>query len=253
MFLLGRPQLGTHAHYVEHVLRWPIGVARVVWHRLLPGGPTVHRSETRGDGRDLPLPVPPELRDPLIQYVADGVGDLLHRRYAVVVDGPERGPQDVIARFGDEPNCIVPEVAVFERTRGGPGPLAPGDEFLIRMPAPWDGPVRVIATSPTSVRLATLRGHLESGQIEFRARTDAGGALHFEIESWARPGDRLSDLLYNRLWLAKGIQMTVWAQTCIGVINLVGGTARDGVSVETRRLSRRQVARGGQAQPPTGV
>ena len=45
-----------------------------------------------------------------------------------------------------------------------------GDEYVVRMPGPWDGPVRVVEVTPTSFRLATLDGHLEAGQIEFRAR-----------------------------------------------------------------------------------
>ena len=50
------------------------------------------------------------------------------------------------------------------------------------------------ARDASSFRLATLDGHLEAGEIEFRAETDGDG-LRFEIESWARAGDRLSNLL----------------------------------------------------------
>ncbi len=224
----------------------------MLWHRL-PGGPDVHRTETRGDGGDLPLPVPAACRDDLIQYVADGVGDLLHRRYRIVVDDAEIGAREVMDRFAEEPNCVVPEVAVFHRTRGVDGPLRPGDEYLIRMPAPWDGPVRVIGRTPDSVRFATLHGHLEAGQIEFRAHTGTDGAMVFEIESWARPGDRMSDVLYNYLAVAKEIQLTLWVQTCTGVSLLVGGTARGGVTAESRRVSERHLVAGGPAQPPPGV
>jgi hypothetical protein len=35
-----------------------------------------------------------------------------------------------------------------------------------------------------------------AGQIEFRAVPD-GDALRFEIESWARAGDRLADVLHS--------------------------------------------------------
>lgn len=252
MFLLGRPRPGSRAQIVEHALRWPLGIARVLWHRL-PGGPHVHRTETRGDGGDLPLPVPAARRDDLIQYVVDGVGDLLHRRYRIVVDDPGIGPCEVMDRFAEEPNCVVPEVAVFHRTRGAGGPLRPGDEYLIRMPAPWDGPVRVIGRGPESVRFATLYGHLEAGQIEFRAYTGTDGAMVFEIESWARPGDRMSDALYNYLSVAKAIQLTLWVETCTGVAVLAGGTPRGGVTAETRRVPARQLATGGPAQPPPGV
>jgi hypothetical protein len=85
------------------------------------------------------------------------------------------------------------------------------------------------------VRLATLRGHLEAGQIEFRCRADGDG-LVFEIESWARSGDRLSHLLYDGLGLAKEIQLNLWVETCLRLAQDTGGRACGGVHVETRRL-----------------
>ncbi|MFB9382104.1 DUF1990 family protein [Pseudonocardia petroleophila] len=189
--------------------------------------------ESPGDAGDLPSAVPPGLRHD-VQYVADGVGSLLHRRYSVVVDGADRGPEVVMAELSRDPNCAVPDAAVFQRSSGRDGPLCVGDEFLIRMPAPWDGPVRVIDVTPLSFRFATLDDHLEAGQIEFRCGTRPDGALTFEIESWARPGDALAHILYNRLPLAKEIQLTVWARTCSAVAEIVGGTVRGGVSVVTR-------------------
>ena len=54
-----------------------------------------------------------------------------------------------------------------------------GDEFVVRMPGPWDGPVRVVERDPDArFRLVTLAGHLEAGQIEFRAST--GTLLEFD-------------------------------------------------------------------------
>nr|ASV47044.1 hypothetical protein [uncultured bacterium] len=233
-------------------LRWPGGLLRVLRFKLLPGGPVVHRSEEAGDAGDLPGPVPDA--DPLVQLVSDGVGDLLHRHYSVVVDRPRRTPEGLMDRFAEDPNCAVPDVAVFARTRGGPGPLALGDEYRILILGPWDGPVRVVGMTPTAVRLATLSGHLEAGQIEFRASSERGpagepdAALRFTIESWARSGDRVSRLLYDWLPLAKEIQLTVWAQTCAAMAALAGGELRDGVTAHTRRVPADLVAR-----PPAGV
>ncbi len=232
-------------------LRWPVGLVRVLRFKLLPGGPAVHRTEEPGDASDLPEPVPDA--DPVVQLVSDGEGDLLHRRYSVVVEGPRRTPEDIMDHFVEDPNRAVPEVAVFRRTRGGPGPTALGDEYRILIPGPWDGPVRVIGLTRTTVRLATLWGHLEAGQIEFRAFTEAGAGggpdvLRFTIESWARSGDRVSRLLYDRLPLAKEVQLTVWAQTCAAMAELAGGTLRDGVTAHTRRVPEALVAR-----PPAGV
>ena len=227
-------------------LRWPVGMVRVLRFKLSPGGPAVRRTEEPGDASDLPEPLPDT--DALVQRVSDGVGDLLHRRYTVLVDGPRLSPEELMDRFTQDPNCAVPEVAVFSRTRGGPGPLALGDEYRVLIPGPWDGPVRVIGTTPLSVRLATLWGHLEAGQIEFRASAEPGGSLRFTIESRARSGDRVSRLLYDRVPVAKEVQLTVWVQTCVAMAELAGGTLRDGVDVHTRRVPAELVAR-----PPAGV
>jgi hypothetical protein len=40
-------------------------------------------------------------------------------------------------------NRVSPEMAEFRKTRGEDGPLHQDDEFVVRMPGPWDGPVRV--------------------------------------------------------------------------------------------------------------
>jgi len=104
---------------------------------------------------------------------------------------------------------------------------------VVRMPGPWDGPVRVIGRDATSFRLATLDGHLEAGEIEFRAARD-GDVLHFEIESWARAGDRLSDLMYNKLRLAKEIQLNMWTHFCIRAAALAGGRPKGGITISTR-------------------
>ena len=60
--------------------------------------------------------------------------------------------------------------------------------------------------------------------------------LVFEIESWARSGDRVSNLLYTKLLLAKEIQLNLWTETCLGVARNSGGRLRGGVRVHTRRV-----------------
>jgi uncharacterized protein (UPF0548 family) len=110
-----------------------------------------------------------------------------------------------------------------------------GDEFVVRMPGPWDGPVRVVSVTPSSFRLVTLAGHLEAGQIEFTASRD-GDMVVFDIESWARSGDRLSDLLYDRMRMAKEIQLHMWTSFLERVVRLAGGRMTGGVDIDTRRV-----------------
>jgi hypothetical protein len=158
---------------------------------------------------------------------------MLHRSYAVRIVDSALSPAGLVEMVADKLNQASPEMAVFRKTRGAKGPLRQGDEFLVRMPGPWDGPVRVVHRDDTSFRLATLEGHLEAGEIEFRASL-ADEALRFEIESWARAGDRMADLLYNKLRLAKEIQLNMWSHFCVRTAALAGGRPRGGVTIHTR-------------------
>jgi hypothetical protein len=204
--------------------------------------------------------------DERTQLPQDGAGAFFHRRYGVHIEDTPLSAEQLMERITGNLNAASPvEVAVFDKTHGSEGDVCVGDEYVVRMPGPWDGPVRVIDRTPTSFRLATLHGHLEAGQIEFRARADpvedptpkvvpmpdglvmepeaTGGAaaLRFEIESWARSGDRLSDLLYDRVRLAKEMQLHMWCHFCERVAVLAGGRIRGGIDVRTRRVDAAEV------------
>jgi Domain of unknown function (DUF1990) len=218
------------------VARWPLGMGLAFWRYLWRTMP-LHRSDEDGSpDRDLPPPLPGHLVDERFQRLEDGDGPLFRRRYRVRIEGGRLTPEELMGQLLREPNRAAPvEVAVFRKTQGQEGPLAVGDEFVVRMPGPWDGPVVVVDRTPTSFRFATLRGHLEAGQIEFRAAAD-GDAVRFEIESWARSGDRLSGLLFDRVKLAKEMQLHMWTHFCERAAKLAGGRIRGGISIDTRRV-----------------
>jgi hypothetical protein len=88
----------------------------------------------------------------------------------------------------------------------------------------------------SSFRLATLTGHLEAGQIEFAATTVPDG-LEFTISTWARAGDLLADVVYNRIGVAREIQFQLWVHCCVRAAMLAGGISPDGVDVTTRSLT----------------
>jgi hypothetical protein len=213
------------------VLRWPVGIALVSWRYMWRTTP-LHRSEEAGGHADLPSPSPDGPQDGL-QPLAAGAGPMLHRSYAVRIAGSAMKPAALIDLVAGHLNQASPEMAVFRKTGGAGDELRRGDEFVVRMPGPWDGPVRVVRREPDSFRLATLTGHLEAGEIEFRA-AQAGDTLSFEIESWARAGDRLAALLYNKLRLAKEIQLNMWSHFCVRAAALAGGRLRGGVTIRTR-------------------
>ena len=215
------------------VLGWPVGIAAVSWRYMWRTTP-LHRSEETGTRADLPSHAYDSggFADGL-QPLDAGVGPMLHRSYGVRIAGTTMTPAALIDLVSTRLNKASPEMAVFRKTRGAQGALRKGDEFVIRMPGPWDGPVRVVRRDETCFRLATLDGHLEAGEIEFRAEPD-GDALHFQIESWARAGDRLSALLYNKLRLAKEIQLNMWSHFCVRAASLAGGRPQGGITIQTR-------------------
>ena len=221
----GRDRLGI-------VLRWPLGIALVSWRYMWRTTP-LHRSEEAGGREDLPDAAADAAQDG-VQPLEGGTGPMLHRTYAVRITGSDMKPPALIDLVAARLNQASPEMAVFRKTRGAQDDkLRPGEEFVVRMPGPWDGPVRVVRREPALFRLATLAGHLEAGEIEFRAARD-GDALHFVIESWARAGDKLAALLYNRLRLAKEIQLNMWSHVCVRAAALAGGRAQGGVTIRTR-------------------
>jgi hypothetical protein len=214
-------------------LGWPVGIAAVSWRYMWRTIP-LHRSEEAGTRADLPGRVYGTSRfADRLQPLDAGVGPMLHRSYGVRIAGTSMAPSALIDLVSARLNQASPEMAVFRKTRGAQGSLRQGDEFVVRMPGPWDGPVRVVRRDEASFRLATLAGHLEAGEIEFRAKPD-GDALRFEIESWARAGDRLSALLYNKLRLAKEIQLNMWSHFCLRAARLAGGRPQGGITIRTR-------------------
>ncbi|WP_258055590.1 DUF1990 domain-containing protein [Streptomyces sp. Ru62] len=122
-----------------------------------------------------------------------------------------------------------------------------GDELLVEMPGPWNGPVKVVHRDVDCLHLVTLRGHMEAGQVHFRAREE-DGLLVFEIELWACPGSRLVHLLYSHLRLAKEIQLNMWVRFCLAAAAMSGGRPADGVHIHTRWL---ESPEGTSVRPPS--
>jgi hypothetical protein len=214
---------------------WPVGIALTSWNYMWRTTP-MHRSEDSGSVDDLPPSLPDGAIDDDVQGIEDGVGPLFHRLYRARIRDARLSPQELIGRLCIDPNVATPtELARFIKIRGEEGRLAVGDELVVRMPGPWDGPVRVTRATATSFEFVTLSGHLEAGQIEFRA-TRAERLLQFEIESWARSGDRLSNLLYNHLRMAKEVQLHMWTSFLEQVARLSEGRLTGGVEIVSRKV-----------------
>jgi uncharacterized protein (UPF0548 family) len=216
--------------------RWPVGVGLTSWRYLWRTTP-LYRSEEEGSWpEDAPPPLPDGVSHDEIQRLGDGAGPLFHRRYVAVISGARLDPEALVAELARDPDRAAPsEFATFRKVHGEEGSMSVGDEYVVRMPGPWDGPVRVVERTPTCFRFATLEGHLEAGQIVFSAEAE-DARLVFRIESWARSGDRLSDLLYDRLRMSKEIQFHMWTSFLERVIGLSGGRREGGLRIHTSKV-----------------
>ncbi len=225
----------TRSRRLATAALWPFGVTLTSWNYLWRTTP-MRRHELPGSpAEDAPPPLPAGVDLDDVQRPEDGVGALFHRRYRTRIRGSRLTAADVVEAVRSDLNAVAPtEFARFQKVLGAEAHMDVGDEYVVRMPGPWDGPVRVVEVTPTSFRLATLRGHLEAGQIAFSAAN--GEQLVFSIESWARSADRLCDVLYDRLRMAKEVQLHMWISFLEQVVRLSGGRMTGGVEIETRRV-----------------
>jgi hypothetical protein len=217
--------------------RWPVGVALTSWAYMWRITP-FHRAEVEGDlSADAPPAYPEGFDMSEVQGVEAGHGPLFHRLYRARIRNTGFAPEELVAAVAADIDKVAPTTfSSFQKVKGGAGPIRTGDELTVRMAGPWDGPVRVVDVQPGSFWLATLEGHLEAGQIVFSARCDDEGLIVFEIESWARSRDRLVNLAYTKLRMAKEIQLHMWISFLEGVVKLSGGRLTRGIDIHTRRV-----------------
>lgn len=231
-----RPRRLAWGRSAATAVRWPVGVTLTSWRYVWRTTP-IHRVEEPGCWRqDAPPPLPDGLVDDDVQHVTEGAGPFFHRRYRATIRHAAMSAAELMATLQDDLDRAAPrEFASFKKVHGEADRMRAGDEYVVRMPGPWDGPVRVTDAGASSFHLATLQGHLEAGQIRFSAR-DGGKVIEFEIESWARSGDRLASLLYAHLRLSKEVQLHMWISFLEGVIGLSGGERDGGLEVHTWRV-----------------
>jgi hypothetical protein len=223
----------------ERAVGWLIGVPFASW-RYMARTIEIHRDDSNCSwpiggfpNGDCTVGEPDRLQGPSV-----GFGAAFHRRYRVRIARPLLKARELISIVLTDANVACPlEIARFERKGTGLRPIEAGDELRVRLPGAWNGPVRATDVTDHSFRLATLRGHMEAGEIEFRARDDEDGELVFEIESWARSGDRVFDFLYDRLGIARELQLDMWAFFLERVAQISGGSAASGIEVYTGRCA----------------
>jgi hypothetical protein len=176
----------------------------------------------------------------------------VRRRYRARAERPRLPARKVAAVVVNDPNVVLP-VEVMRFSPGGAvaGALREGQDRLIRMAGPWNGPVRVLEAGETGFRLAGLRGGAQRGEVAYRVRDD-DGALELEVGITQRSASRLYDIAY-RLGIARRIERHTWAYVIERSAQLAGARPPEKVLVETlvSRPPRPRARRSGGRRRPT--
>ncbi len=173
-----------------------------------------------------------------LQLTTDGQGPLYYRVYQVDILNPQMSKEALLQLVKDDLNHYTPgELARFEKTKGAENDFKMGDEFNVIITGPWNGPVRVIDVQPDSFTFITLEGHLEAGEIQFRVidHPDRNDAVRFEIRSWARSSDSITDFFYRVLNISKYSQTRMWAYFCREVAADSGGEILGKINIMTHK------------------
>lgn len=200
-----------------------------------------HTSDVESFSDELP-PVGPATDGTTPQTRDDGCGPILARTHSVTIRDSELTPAELMERFRREPNEFVPRHIAGFFSQGEPvRDLVPGDELVVEIPGPWNGPIRVDSVNDTEVMFVTLPGHMEAGHIRFRTRHTDDGDVEFEIRSWARAGDELFRRLHVGVAhvgvrIAHEAQTAMWAHTCDRAVAVSGGRRRSPIVSTTETL-----------------
>ncbi len=174
-----------------------------------------------------------------VQKSTDGEGPLYHRRYFIDLDHVIDSPEVLTEALKKDINAFSPQIlATFEKTKGSETEMKVGDEFMVHITGPWNGPVRVSEVTPLSFTLVTLNGHLEAGRIKFSFEKHQRG-VRFLIESFARSADHIVDFLYDKVPVVRLAQKEMWIEYCRAVARFATGDIENDDDVQVLTEKRR--------------
>ncbi|RYZ76091.1 MAG: DUF1990 family protein [Proteobacteria bacterium] len=150
-----------------------------------------------------------------VQTIGDGVGPRYHRVYTVDLPVTLERARETMSELKKDINAFSPQwIATFDKKKGDPGELNLGDEILVRISGPWNGPVRVTEVTNEGFAFCTLDGHIEAGNIHFKISRASENTTKFEIESVTRSRDQIVNFFYDKIRFAMLAQTEMWELFC---------------------------------------
>jgi NADH dehydrogenase len=169
------------------------------------------------------------------QLPAEGVGDLVRRRYWADIHGSALDADALwdrfVARFGE----LAPEGTVkVDAEPGTPTWIEEGSTLTLGLPVRGNVQVRVAEAGERSATFVTLAGHPLSGTIRFRAIPRPARVVRFEVTTY----DRASNLVDYLALATVGriLKRGTWRKLVENVVEESGGEAPEGVRTESTPL-----------------
>ena len=199
---------------------------RIRWSARATYGAPLH-APLKGPGTlaDLPDPVHgPGGQAARQQTLEMGVGPMLHRSYAVRITGSSMTPAALVDLVAERLNQVSPEMAIFRKTRGRQVPCAWAMSSWSACPARGtDRCGSCAVTQPPSGSPPWTATWRQAKSSSGPSRTATASA------SRSNPGPGPGTgcgLLYNRLRLAKEIQLYMWSHFCVRTAPWPAGVPR---------------------------
>lgn len=232
------PQAGAFSvvrNGVRAVVTIPPFLVRHAWRNR-------HVERSSSDVDELSESPPPTSSHPRGQRREDGVGPIVMRTYEIDIFDPRLDATQLIELFRADPNRINSNlVAGFVRDDQPARALQRGDDLVVELPGPWNGPVHVDRANADQVILATLDGHMEAGHIRFDTHQISGNAevasgYSFRIRSWARAGDVAFAAVHLGVPIGRELQTAMWTAMCDLAVEAAGGRRSGKIRVSTEML-----------------
>lgn len=213
----------------------------------LHGWRSRHVERRNADVDEFSETLPAHVPHPRLQRRDDGVGPIVMRTYLVDIAEPALTPTELMSAFRVDPNHFNSNlVAGFVKNDAPARNLSAGDEFVVELPGPWNGPVVVQHCDDESTLLATLDGHMEAGHIRFDSTTNQSTGADtgtqtcegyaFRIRSWAGAGDAGFAAVHLGVPIGKEMQTAMWTAMCDRAVAIAGGHRNGPISVVTEQL-----------------
>lgn len=173
------------------------------------------------------------------QLPSDGVGDMRRKRFCADISGSPLTPEQLFERVRVRFSELMPvETGNEPGTRDRIPDL--GETLTMALPVRGTIQVRVEELTERVMTLVTLEGHPIAGAVRFLAE-ERGPQIRFEIQIYERAANLL-DLITMRT-IGDLMQNATWEQMMTRIIAESGGTAPDGVQIETTSLDGEQAER----------